>query len=141
MSKSLPILVMSVAFVLSTVFGAGVASAGDEPSEAFAFYLSYLKAAAQAETINDIKTFMPSWWRSRYESSDQEAQAAAVARIRKGSQDLQKVMLEKEESVDDGVRLHMTAQEKNDFPMRGDVLLILESGAFTVEEQKWATSR
>jgi hypothetical protein len=44
-------------------------------------------------------------------------------------------------SVPDGVRLHMTARTKDDLPMRGEVLLIRQQGASTVETSKWASSR
>jgi hypothetical protein len=54
---------------------------------------------------------------------------------------LVKVKLEKEESVPDGVRLQMTARTKDDLPMRGEVLLVREQGAFKVEESKWGSSR
>ncbi len=139
MLKILSFLIAGAILSGNLVFGAGSARA-DEPSAAFAFYLDYLKTSATAQSIADIAPFMPSWWRARHESSDEESQAATVERVRKASQDLRDVALEKEEAVEDGVRLHLTAREQNDFPMRGTVLLMQDSGAFTVEESIWATS-
>lgn len=98
--------------------------AASQDSEAFTYYLRYLEASATAQTLADVTPFMPEWWRSRYARADPEAQASALARIQSVGRDLAKVSLEKEESVPDGVRLHMTARAKDDLPMRGEVLLV-----------------
>jgi hypothetical protein len=118
------------------------ASGASESSEAFTFYLNYLKTAAAAETVSDVAPFMPSWWRSRYESADSDTQRGAVERLGKLAQDLQELTLEKEEPVDGGgVRLHLTARDQNDASMRGEVLILPESGSLVVEESKWATAQ
>ena len=117
------------------------AAADSGNSEGFSFYRNYLKIASEAETINDIAAYMPAWWRSRYEAADQQTQTAAVERTRNTALDLKDVVLVKEEAVENGVRLHMTATEQNGFPMEGKVLLIKESSMFTVEESKWATKQ
>ena len=123
------------------VSGSGRASMAENSSEAFEFYLGYLKTAAAAEAIGEIAPFMPGWWRGRYETADEATQASALERQSKLARDLKDVVLEKEESLDDGVRLHMTATEQNDFPMRGEVTLMRESDSFVIEETKWATSQ
>ena len=127
-------------FGLSVLLSLAAVATADEPSEAFAFYLDYLQTAAHAETIADIAPFMPPWWRARYESADEATQAGALERIRDLGRDLKQVTLEQEQAVEDAVRLTLTALEQNDFPMRGEVLLVREAGSFIVEESRWATS-
>lgn len=138
MVKSLSILRILACSVLVV---AASSVLGDESSKGFTFYLEYLEAASKAESVNEIAPFMPSWWRSRYESGDAESQAGVVERNRKSANDLRDVALEKEEPVDGGVRLHMTGKGPHDFPMRGNVLLLEESGSLTIEESMWATSQ
>ena len=132
---------MSAVVICAAMFLGGGDSHAEEPSEAFGFYLNYLKTASSADAISDISPFMPSWWRGRYESADESTQSGALERQRKLARDLKDILLEKEEILDEAVRLHMTATEQNDLPMRGEVLLVREGDGFVLEETKWATSQ
>jgi hypothetical protein len=86
--------------------------------------------------MSDVSGYMPSWWNERQQSASAEDKAAAVERIRKASLALKEVALQREEPVDAGVRLQLTARTDG-IPMTGSVLLIKESGAFKVEESMW----
>lgn len=127
--------------ICSVFVVSGGAALADDSSEGFAFYLEFLKTAAAADDLGEIAPLLPSWWRERYESADEATKADALERKSKLAKDLQDVALDKAESQDDGLRLHMTAKEQNGFPMRGNVLLVRESGSFVVEEETWATSQ
>ncbi|WP_282610758.1 hypothetical protein [Pelagibius sp. Alg239-R121] len=141
MLKEISGFVVGAVLCTAVILGGGRVSLADETSEAFAFYLDYLKTAAAAEKIADVAPFMPDWWRGRYESADEATQASALERQSKLARDLKDVNLESEESLDDGVRLNMTATEQNDLPMRGVVTLMRSSDSFVIEETKWATSQ
>jgi hypothetical protein len=134
------IYVVGACCLLGSAVGPSRAAASQD-SEAFTFYLRYLEASAKAKALADVTPFMPEWWTTRYARADAEAQAGALARLQSVGRDLVKVKLEKEASVPDGVRLQMTARTKDDLPMRGEVLLVREQGAFKVEESKWGSSR
>jgi hypothetical protein len=138
--KKLSGLLASVLICSVFVVGGGAALA-DDSSEGFAFYLEFLKTAATADDLGEIAPLLPSWWRERYESADETTKADILERKSKLARDLQEVALDKAEAQDDGLRLHMTAKEQNGFPMRGNVLLVRESGSFVVEEEIWATSQ
>jgi len=129
------------ALICSVFVVSGGAALADDSSEGFAFYLEFLKTAAAADDLGEIAPLLPSWWRERYESADEATKAGALERKSKLARDLQEVALDKAEAQDDGLRLHMTAREQNGFPMRGNVLLVRESGSFVVEEEIWATSQ
>jgi hypothetical protein len=132
---------LASALICSVVVVSGGAALADDSSEGFAFYLKFLNTAAAADDLGEIAPLLPSWWRERYESADEATKAGALERKSKLARDLQEVALEKAEAQDDGLRLHMTAKEQNGFPMRGNVLLVRESGSFVVEEEIWATSQ
>lgn len=141
MSKKALRVCMVAILSIGLFMGGSRSAVADESSDAFAFYLEFLKTAAAADTLDDIAGFMPSWWRERYGSADEARKASTLARKKDIAGDLLEVALEKGEVVDDGVRLHMTAKEKNGFPMRGEILLVVDGGSFVVEEEKWATSQ
>jgi hypothetical protein len=132
---------LASALICSVFFVGGGAALADDSSEGFAFYLEFLKTAATADDLGEIAPLLPSWWRERYESADETTKADILERKSKLARDLQEVALDKAEAQDDGLRLHMTAKEQNGFPMRGNVLLVRESGSFVVEEEIWATSQ
>ena len=126
--------------VLAAVLAFALGPKAEAEADAFGFYLEFLRVAAAAEEISEISHFMPSWWRRRYEAAGEADQAAVVARTRQLAQDLQDVRLQRAEAVEKGVRLHMTARDANDFPMRGEVLLRRVSDGYRLEATRWATS-
>ena len=132
---------LASALICSVFVVGGGAALADDSSEGFAFYLEFLKTAATADDLGEIAPLLPSWWRERYESADETTKADILERKSKLARDLQEVALDKAEAQDDSLRLHMTAKEQNGFPMRGNVLLVRESGSFVVEEEIWATSQ
>jgi hypothetical protein len=126
----------SLALLASAFLPVDSAAKATESSPAFSFYLTFLDRTAKTGSMADVAAFMPAWWNERQQSASAEDQAAAVERIRNSSQALKEVALEREEPVDSGVRLHMTARSA-DLPMQGTVLLIEEAGTFKVEESSW----
>ena len=134
-------LLVGAILCIGIALGADKSVRAEDPSQAFDFYLEFLKTSAEAQSFDEIAPFMPVWWRTRYESTDEATKASAFEWKVKQARDLHAITLEKAEAKDGGVRLHMTAKEQNDFPMTGEVLLVGDSGNFVVAEEVWTMSQ